>query len=73
MSLTKLYPRDSFHAFDGDTLMTLDKLYHDDIRDLSHELCLYIANLRSDNRFSNISTIGELSQKNGRDREISFV
>ena len=61
-----------------ETLMSLAKLYHDDLtnddmRDLSHDLHLYIANVREDNRFSNISTIGELSQKNGRDREISFV
>jgi len=68
MSLAKLYPRDSFHAFDGETLMTLAKLYHDDftnddMRDLSHELRLYIADVRSDNRFSNINTTDELSQK----------
>jgi hypothetical protein len=61
-------PRDSFHAFDGETLMSLAKLYpndftNDDLRDLSHDLRLYIADVREDNRFSNISTIGELSQK----------
>jgi hypothetical protein len=60
-------PRDSFHAFDGETLMSLAKLYpndftNDDLRDLSHDLRLYIADVREDNRFSNISTIGELSQ-----------
>ena len=48
--------------------MTLAKLYHDDftnddMRDLSHDLHLYIADVREDNKFSNISTIGELSQK----------
>jgi hypothetical protein len=57
--------------------MSLAKLYHDDftnddLRDLSHDLRLYIADVREDNRFSNITTIGELS-KNGRDKEISFV
>ena len=48
MSLTKLYP---------------DDFTNDDLRDLSHDLRLYIADVREDNRFSNISTIGELSQK----------
>ena len=48
--------------------MSLAKLYHDDLtnddmRDLSHDLRLYIADVREDNRFSKISTIGELSQK----------
>jgi hypothetical protein len=61
-------PRDSFHAFDGETLMSLAKLYpddftNDDLRDLSHDLRLYIADVRADNRFSNLNTIGELSQK----------
>ena len=61
-------PRDRFHAFDMETLMSLAKLYPDefstnDLRDLSHYLCLYIADVREDARFSNINTIGELSQK----------
>jgi hypothetical protein len=61
-------PRDSFHAFDVETLMGLAKLYPDDFtnddpRDLSHDLHVYIADVRADNRFSNINTIGELSQK----------
>jgi len=33
------------------------------VRDLSHYLGLYIADVREDNRFSNINTIGELSQR----------
>ena len=48
MSLVKLYP---------------DDFSKDDMRDLSHQLHLYIADVRADNRFSNINTIGELSQK----------
>jgi hypothetical protein len=61
-------PRDSFHAFNGEALMSLAKLYPDDfnndeMRDLSHQLRLYIADVREDHRFSNINTIGELSQK----------
>jgi hypothetical protein len=61
-------PRDQFHAFDVETLMSLAKLYPDDfssdeLRELSHDLCVYIADVREDDRFSNINTIGELSQK----------
>jgi hypothetical protein len=48
--------------------MTLAKLYPDDfnsekVRDLSHQLCLYIANMRNDARFSNLHTISDLSKK----------
>ena len=61
-------PRDQFHAFDVETLMSLAKLYPDDLssgelREVSHDLCLYIADVQEDARFSNINTIGELSQK----------
>jgi hypothetical protein len=61
-------PRDSFHDFSVESLMSLAKLYPDDfnfdnLRDLRHQLCLYIADVRADDRFSNINTIGELSQK----------
>ena len=48
MSLAKLYPND---------------FSNDDLTNLSHQLRLYIADVREDNRFSNINTIGELSQK----------
>ena len=61
-------PRESFQDFNGENLMSLAKLYpddfsNDDLRDLSHQLRLYIADVRADDRFSNINTIGELSQK----------
>ena len=61
-------PRDSFADFDVDNLMRLAKLYpddfsFDDLRELRHQLCLYIADVREDGRFSNLNTIGELSQK----------
>jgi hypothetical protein len=61
-------PRDSFHDFNVESLMSLAKLYPDDfnsdnLRDLRHQLCLYIADVRADDRLSNINTIGELSQK----------
>nr|CAE05818.1 OSJNBa0028M15.10 [Oryza sativa Japonica Group] len=60
-------PRDSFHDFNLENLMSLAKLYPSDfnsgnLRDLSHQLGLYIADVRDDGRFSNIQTIAELSQ-----------
>ena len=60
-----LNPRDSFHDFNTEILMNLAKLYSNDfssrdLRDLSHQLCLYIADAREDNRFSNINTISDL-------------
>jgi len=74
-------PRESFQAFNGENLMSLAKLYpddfsNDDLRDLSHQLRLYIADVRADDRFSNINTIGELSQKmveTGKYRLYPFV
>jgi hypothetical protein len=47
MSLVKLYPKD----FDSG-----------ESRDLSDHLCLYIADVQTDERFSNIQTIVELSR-----------
>jgi hypothetical protein len=47
MSLAKLYPKD----FDSE-----------DLRDIHHHLCLYIADVQADERFSNIQTIVDLSQ-----------
>jgi hypothetical protein len=52
--------------------MTLAKLYPNDFSsmdliDLNQQLCLYIIDVRGDDRFSNIQTIVGLSQKNGGD------
>jgi hypothetical protein len=52
-------PRDAFHDFNVDNLMTLAKLYPNDfssmdLRDLNQQLCLYIIDVRDDDRFSNI-------------------
>ena len=60
--------RYSFHDFNLDNLMSIAKIYPIDfdfgeLRDLNHHLCLYIADVRADDRFSNIQTIGQLSQK----------
>uniref|UniRef100_I1P1W2 HAT C-terminal dimerisation domain-containing protein n=1 Tax=Oryza glaberrima TaxID=4538 RepID=I1P1W2_ORYGL len=60
-------PRDSFHDFNLENLMSLAKSYPSDfnsgnLRDLSHQLGLYTADVRDDGRFSNIQTIAELSQ-----------
>jgi hypothetical protein len=61
-------PRDSFHAFNVENLISLAKFYPDDfssmdLRDLSQQLCLYIIDVRDDVRFSNLHTIADLSQK----------
>jgi hypothetical protein len=64
---TSLSPRDSFQDFNSENLMSLAKLYPKDfnsgeLRDLGHHLCLYIADVKGDERFSNIETIVELSR-----------
>ncbi|TVU25524.1 hypothetical protein EJB05_28023, partial [Eragrostis curvula] len=61
-------PRDSFHEFNIENLMSLAKLYPTEfntmnLRDLRHQLSIYIIDVREDDRFSNIETIAELSQK----------
>ncbi|KAL6645146.1 hypothetical protein ACP70R_016754 [Stipagrostis hirtigluma subsp. patula] len=61
-------PRDSFRDFSVENLVSLAKLYPNDfssgdLRDLEHQLFLYIADVRGDDRFFNIETIVELSQK----------
>jgi hypothetical protein len=61
-------PRDSFHDFNLENLMSLTKLYpHDfdsgELRDLSHHLGVYISDVKDDDRFSNLQTIVELSQR----------
>ena len=43
------------------------------MRDLSHYLGLYIADVREDNRFSNINTISELSQRMMETKKKIFV
>jgi hypothetical protein len=61
-------PRGSFHDFNIENLMSLAKLYPYDfdsgnLRDLNHELGLYIYDVRDDERFSNLETIAELCQR----------
>jgi hypothetical protein len=61
-------PRDSFDDFNMEKLMSLTKLYpHDfdygDLTDVSHQLGLYIHDVRDDDRFFNLQTLAELSQK----------
>jgi hypothetical protein len=63
-----LSPRDSFYDFSIEKLMSLAKLYpHDfdsgNLRDLNHELGLYIYDVRDDERFSNLETVGQLSER----------
>ena len=61
-------PRDSFHDFSIENLMSLAKLYlHDfdsgNLKDLNHELGLCIYDVRDDERFSNLQTVAELSER----------
>jgi hypothetical protein len=61
-------PRDSFDDFDIEKLMSLAKLYpHDfdsgNLSDLNHELGNYIYDARDDERFSNLETIAQLSER----------
>uniref|UniRef100_J3KTX9 Uncharacterized protein n=1 Tax=Oryza brachyantha TaxID=4533 RepID=J3KTX9_ORYBR len=61
-------PIESFHDFNVESLMNLAKFYPNDFSsgeliDLSHHLSLYIADVREDDKFSQIETISELSQK----------
>jgi hypothetical protein len=63
-----LSPRDSFYDFSIEKLMSLAKLYpHDfdsgNLRDLNHELGLYIYDVRDDERFSNLETVSQLSER----------
>ena len=59
-------------------MWNLAKLYPDDfssrdLRDLSHYLGLYIADVREDNRFSNINTISKLSHRMAETRKKSLL
>jgi hypothetical protein len=63
-----LNPRDKFHDFNVERLLSLAKLYPNDfdskdLRELDHILSLYITDVRGDERFSNLQTIAELSRK----------
>lgn len=63
-----LSPRDSFHDFNLESLINLAKLYPQDfnsreLRDLDKDLRLYTANVSTDDSFSQIETITELSKK----------
>ena len=63
-----LSPRDKFRDFNLQSLIDLAKLHPQDfdsgeLRDLDKDLRLYIADVRTDDSFSNIETITELSKK----------
>jgi hypothetical protein len=60
-------PKDFFDAFKVETLVNLAKSYPDDfnsiqLKDLAHELPLYIDNLRADERFVSLNTISKLAK-----------
>lgn len=59
--------KDSFGNFNLESLMELAKHYFDDfspeqLKDLAHELPIYIDNIQADERFSNLNTITELAK-----------
>lgn len=58
-------PKNSFDAFEVESLMELAKAYPDDfnpkeLNDLRHDLGIYIDNVRADARFAQLDTISEL-------------
>ncbi|XP_044367088.1 uncharacterized protein [Triticum aestivum] len=60
-------PKDSFEAFDVESLVDLAKSYPDDfdsiqLKELAHELPFYIDNVRADERFTGLKTISELGK-----------
>jgi hypothetical protein len=62
-----LVPKDSFNAFKVESLVDLAKSYPDDfdsiiLKDLAHELSIYIANVRADKIFVGLKTISELAK-----------
>lgn len=61
-------PRDQFHDFSVESLMDLANLYLKDsksisLRDLELYFNLHVANVREDNRFSNLNNICDHAQK----------
>jgi hypothetical protein len=60
-------PKNSFLAFDRETLVRLAEFYLDDfdsnkLDDLSLELVIYIDNVRADRRFDNLDGIVDLTK-----------
>ncbi|XP_002439156.2 zinc finger MYM-type protein 1 [Sorghum bicolor] len=60
-------PKDSFADFKLESLIELAKLYPDDfnsdeLKDLAHDLPIYMDNIKVDERFSGLSTITELAK-----------
>ena len=75
---TAFNPRDSFQDLNVKSLINLAKLYPDDfssrdLSDLSHYPGLYIADVKEDNRFSNINTFSELSQRMVETKKIFVI
>jgi hypothetical protein len=60
-------PRNSYGDFKLESLVELAKLYPDDftseeLKDLAHDLEIYIDNVQADDRFSNLNTLTELAK-----------
>ncbi|XP_020396600.1 zinc finger MYM-type protein 1-like [Zea mays] len=66
--MAALSPKNCFGDFKVESLMELAKLYPDDfssdeLKDLAHDLPIYIDNIQADERFSNLNTITELAKE----------
>ncbi|PVH33693.1 hypothetical protein PAHAL_8G046400 [Panicum hallii] len=65
--MAALSPKDSFGDFKLESLMELAKLYpnnfnQEQLKDLAHELPIYIDNIKADERFSNLNSITALAK-----------
>jgi hypothetical protein len=63
-----LNPRDNFHDFNVERLISLAKLYpsdfeSNDLRELHHIISFYISDVRGDERFSNLQTLLSFQKK----------
>jgi hypothetical protein len=78
MNIDAFSPKDSFAAFNVESLMELAKAYPDDfnpkeLHDLCGELPVYIDNVRADARFAQLKTISELGRLMvGTNKHVAF-
>ncbi|CAN6321141.1 unnamed protein product [Urochloa humidicola] len=78
INIAAFSPKDSFAAFNVESLMELAKAYPDDfdpkeLDDLCGELPIYIDNVRADARFAQLKTISELGRLMvGTNKHVAF-
>jgi hypothetical protein len=66
--MVTLSPKNCFGDFKVDSLIELSKLYpndfsSDELKDLAHDLPIYIDNIQADERYTNLNTITELAKE----------